>query len=80
MTREQYHALVNRRKKRRPRRKKGEADPVKHVYQSIEGVQLELKGHAPELDKSHDSFSRYTDEIMIQQQKEIDENGYHGDW
>ncbi len=78
-TREEWFASVNK-KKKRPRRKKGEADPVKHVYTSVSQEQLELREHNPDLDETHVTDLDWIDAIRDRQRKEIENDQYMGEW
>jgi hypothetical protein len=79
MTREEWFASVNK-KKRKPRRKKGEADPVKHVFTTVEGVQLELRGHHVKLDEEHDEDLDWIDALARRQELELEADAYHGEF
>lgn len=80
MTREEYFALVNRRKKRKPKRKKGDADPILFVYESIEDGRQEVKGHLPELDEFNDKELAWIDQFAKRQELESEDSAYHGEW
>lgn len=79
-TRAEYHALVNRRKKRKPKRKKGEADPVMFVYESIEDGRQEVRGHHVKLDEEHVEDMDWIDAFAKRQQEECDADSYAGEW
>ncbi len=78
-TREEWFAQVNK-KKKKPRRKKGESDPVKHVFETIEGKQLELRGHNPDLDDTAVSDLDWIDALRDRQNMEAEADAYHADW
>jgi hypothetical protein len=79
-TRDEYHALVNRRKKRRPKRKKGDADPVLFVYDTVEDERIEARGHHVQLDETAKDDLDWIDAIAKRQQEEADAMAYWGEW
>ena len=78
-TRQEYWEYVNRRRKR-VKRKKGDADPVLFVYDNIEGDRLEVKGHHKALDEEHVEDMAWIDEMAEKYRREIEENSYQGEW
>lgn len=78
-TRDEWFAQVNK-KKKKPRRRKGEADPVKHIYTTVSQEQLELREHNPNLDETHVTDLDWIDAIARRQRNEIEADAYHGEW
>lgn len=75
MTREEYHALANRRKKRTRRKVAGE------TVVTYEAQQGQVTAHSDEgLTAVHDEDLGYIDEVARRHQKEIDDNAYYGDY
>jgi hypothetical protein len=75
LTREEWFALTNKRRKRK-RRKKGEADPVLWEYDSIESERVEAKLHSPTLDSEFAEDLAWVDDYARRQV----EDSYNGEW
>jgi hypothetical protein len=79
-TREEYHALVNRRKKRKPKRKRNEHGELVMQYESIGlgTVEAAVTG-APKLVVSEEDYRSDLDWIDAFARREY-ENEYHGEF
>lgn len=75
MTRAEYTEMVHTRK-RKPRRKKGEADPILFAYDSIEDKRIEARLHSPMLDAEFAADFEWLDEYAKRQ----DDDQYWGEW
>ena len=78
-TKEEWWESVQK-KQKRPRRKKGQADPIKHAYTTVSQEQLELREHNPDLDETHVTDLDWIDAIARRQRNEIDTDAYHGEF
>ncbi len=78
-TKEEWWESVQK-KQKRPRRKKGQSDPIKHVYTTVEQEQLELREHNPDLDETHVTDLDWIDAIRDRQRAEIEGSEYHAEW
>ena len=78
-TRQEYWEYVNRRRKR-VKRKKGDADPVLYAYDSISEERVEARAHSPTLDAEFAGDFEWLDQVAEKFKKEIDDNGYHADF
>lgn len=79
MTRAEYTEMVHARK-RKPRRKRGESDPVLYAYDSIEDKRIEARLHSPGLDAEFAAYFEWLDQLAAKHRKELDEDGYHGEF
>lgn len=79
MTRPEYGEMVHARK-RKPKRKKGEADPVMFAYDSISDKRVEARLHAPMLDAEHVGDMAWIDALARRHELELEADAYHGEW
>jgi hypothetical protein len=75
-TRQEYWEYCNRRRKRKPKRKKGDADPILFVYDSIGDERVEAKLHSPTLDVEYSEDLAWVDDYA---RRQFDDQ-YNGEW
>lgn len=75
MTREEWFASVTK-KKKRPRRKKGDPDPVLYVYDTVEDERVEARLHSPTLDSQYAADFEWLDEFVKRQEGDM----YYGEF